>query len=319
MSSFVDFTEQLWDWYFSPEEEDRQRLLRFLLPNCVVIGTGAHESYGSALAVGEAMDRMRRENRAQKVTFSFREFHCEETRVNDQTYLTHGDLLFLCDSADGKLHAEFTLRFSLGFCMTAEGWKVFHSHHSVPNWDQMDGEAYPRTLSAQMAVIQQRVNELRRLAERDALTNLLNLRTLQEIYDLHTRQSSVWLIELDLDDFKQINDTWGHVVGNEVLRKVANLLQQSVRDGDIVARTGGDEFVILLQDTALGEARGILNRIQTAMREASERETCWVGVSIGAVHTQREESLSDALARADSELYKVKHHGKNGFSLPEED
>lgn len=163
-------------------------------------------------------------------------------------------------------------------------------------------------------VMQER--ELRRLAEYDALTGLLNRRSgeqkLGQAY-LESRESrrAFCVLMLDIDHFKHVNDTWGHAVGDEILKLVARALRASVRATDSVVRWGGEEFLIVLpvseEASALGQAERVRSRIEsTRMPEAGT-----VTVSIGVAQIEAGESLADCLQRADGNLYQAKHDGRN--------
>lgn len=163
--------------------------------------------------------------------------------------------------------------------------------------------------------------ELERLSVTDELTGLYNrrymLRTIEEQLARAERYHDVFsLIALDIDHFKQINDAWGHLVGDEVLRQFADVLQARVRRTDVVARTGGEEFLILLPNTP---GRDALHVAQT-LREATERETFHneegvpftVTLSGGVVTWQEGlSSIRDLLSRCDHSLYEAKRQGRN--------
>lgn len=163
------------------------------------------------------------------------------------------------------------------------------------------------------------------LAELDGLTGLLNARTFKNKCDIHfllsTRnQRPMTLAYIDLDGFKNINDSLGHRVGDEVLKAVADILTRRLRASDIPARLGGDEFSILLPDTDSTGAKTIINGLHANLLELAETHHWPVGFSIGVAIFQSPVTGSDqAIHIADALMYEVKQSGKNSVRFKEYD
>ena len=168
---------------------------------------------------------------------------------------------------------------------------------------------------------------LEQLAQTDPLTQLLNRRALTERITAEMERalrydSTLALLMIDLDHFKRVNDTYGHLVGDDVLRDVAKLLVDTIRVSDIVARYGGEEFLVLLPETDDAGAESFADRIRAAVEEhdftdngehPQLRLTSSIGVAM--YPAARIESVEDLFARADAALYRAKADGRNRVRL----
>lgn len=171
-------------------------------------------------------------------------------------------------------------------------------------------------------------DQLRHLAHHDFLTQLPNRIAIKEHLDAAVRRpkrtgKACAVMYLDIDKFKSINDTFGHAVGDELLRQFARRLQRAVRDTDIVGRLGGDEFVIIAENISTeDDARVIARKIVHAMQEPFDcgsgpmKATTSVGVALCRPE-DRDCQGPEMLERADAALYAAKAAGRNTFSLAE--
>ena len=161
--------------------------------------------------------------------------------------------------------------------------------------------------------------ELHALAQRDEVTKLANRRSVSEtgariIAQAQRHDRSVAVMMLDLDGFKKINDLHGHLVGDQVLEGFARRLEGALRGADIVARFGGDEFVVLMPDTDQAGALAAAQRVQHAIRQAPK--LCGVTVSIGvAVARGAAANLEQLLSRADEMLLQAKRLGRDRVAM----
>ena len=161
------------------------------------------------------------------------------------------------------------------------------------------------------------------LATHDALTGLPNRALFQDRLDLAIAQaqrqdSMAALIFIDLDNFKNINDTLGHDIGDELLIEVSTRLGHLVRDMDTVARLGGDEFTVILPDTDFNGAERAADRIIQAMREPViiRGKSLFVSASIGvAFYPEDGESAQSLIKAADTAMYRAKENGRDRFEL----
>jgi diguanylate cyclase (GGDEF)-like protein len=190
------------------------------------------------------------------------------------------------------------------------------------------GDAGPITLArtmtheAAMALENARLYETaRKLADRDPLTGFFNHRYLHErlaeevVRAVRTRQP-LSVVMLDLDDFKLVNDTLGHVYGDRVLVHVSNLIRSTLRKSDVAARYGGDEFALILPETdreaAAHAARRILDAFRDSPFSADGGRSFPIGASIGiATYPDAGRSATDLIAIADAALYESKARGGN--------
>lgn len=172
-------------------------------------------------------------------------------------------------------------------------------------------------------------------SERDALTGLLNRKTFDEQFSRSTTESRTrrmrpattglavdeeascceppveqWLAVVDVDHFKQVNDRFGHLYGDEVLILIANILRSSFRSHDRIFRFGGEEFVVLLRATSLATAHKVFNRFRLAVQEYPFPQVGQVTVSLGFVSTSRGAPV-EILGQADQALYYAKENGRN--------
>jgi two-component system chemotaxis response regulator CheY len=158
-------------------------------------------------------------------------------------------------------------------------------------------------------------------ATRDALTGLPNRRALcdqarAEISRAVRERTSVGVIMVDLDDFKSINDRFGHAAGDEALRRVAGVLQESRRAYDFTGRWGGDEFLVILPGATASQAGRVAERIRAAIHAielpVAGTSTASVRASLGvaaAIPAQSPVGLDELLARADDAMYRTKRDG----------
>ncbi len=168
-----------------------------------------------------------------------------------------------------------------------------------------------------------RIAELENLATTDALTKILNRRGFEQILDHElsvARRHGVGgvLIFVDLDEFKPINDTYGHAAGDEILKTVSNLLQGHVRDTDYVARLGGDEFAILLPRS---NKRNGVKRAEDLDRKLNNAYAQWDGKQIPVkascgvhMYTSKAE-MDELLEAADAAMYKIKQERRKKLGL----
>ncbi|WP_158585651.1 diguanylate cyclase [Pseudooceanicola sediminis] len=168
-----------------------------------------------------------------------------------------------------------------------------------------------------------RERQLQNDAQLDPLTAAYNRRGLDRLYSdvMYMNENfGRGLLLIDLDHFKKINDTCGHAFGDEVLRASTKAIQSSVRGGDVVARIGGEEFVVLLPDVTQENARRIGERIRSAIRKAAGVDGVTITASVGASYWQHGgRSLDAALKAADGSMYEAKRQGRDRMVFPESD
>jgi len=184
-----------------------------------------------------------------------------------------------------------------------------------------DLESINEKLVAQAKELETTQEHLRLEATTDSLSNLYNRRYIigisDRLFDTALRYSqNLSVIMIDLDDFKNINDTYGHAIGDEVIIRCAKVLKETVRTSDILARYGGEEFLMLIPNTPNEEVLDLANRI----RENIENEKIPYGneeplsftMSLGITHLQENDlNMDQLIQRADKALYTAKSKGKN--------
>jgi len=128
----------------------------------------------------------------------------------------------------------------------------------------------------------------------------------------HRHGPPLCVVLLDLDHFKKINDTWGHPMGDRVLKETANLLSHTIRQCDAVGRYGGEEFMVILPMTNLEEALIVANKLLLAVANSPIDPVGNVSVSIGVQEVDPSDvTKDDAVERSDQQLYYAKHAGRN--------
>jgi diguanylate cyclase (GGDEF)-like protein len=197
------------------------------------------------------------------------------------------------------------------------------------------GLAEERTKEAEMRAtenamqLQEDMLRLRQLAETDFMTGLMNRRSFLTVADdavafcrRYKRQMATLMI--DIDHFKKINDTHGHAAGDDAIKSIADIINQSIRTTDKAARFGGEEFVVLLREIDQETAVLLADRIRTSIESATVRHgdvVIPITVSVGlAMFDESDRDVQDVIERADQGLYVAKKTGRNRtFLMPAED
>jgi diguanylate cyclase (GGDEF)-like protein len=177
-----------------------------------------------------------------------------------------------------------------------------------------------RRANAELAEAMKTIEAMARV---DALTGLFNRRHLMDALDLarkrHSRTRQAFsIVIVDIDHFKNINDTYGHLQGDAVLREVAIALQRTLRACDLCARYGGEEFVLLLELTRADEARACAERLRLLVaqhRFAGFDADVSVTISLGVAEFADAERIDQCIARADAALYRAKRSGRNQVAV----
>lgn len=155
---------------------------------------------------------------------------------------------------------------------------------------------------------------MRDLAQKDGLTGVYNRQHFErlgtaEFIRAKRFNTALTLVMIDIDDFKNINDTYGHIAGDAVLKQVAKLIADNIRELDVFARFGGDEFVLLMPNTSLAEAQILIDRLDKALRALHvhfEDAHIALSASFGITQLDQEEKFEKVLVAADKRLYEKK-------------
>jgi diguanylate cyclase (GGDEF)-like protein len=185
--------------------------------------------------------------------------------------------------------------------------------------DLLDANKEIAGLAAHLQEVLESVTEM---AHKDPLTGIANSRYFYEVATLELEMErrynhpSLALAYLDIDDFKAVNDRHGHMVGDQLLRKVARIMSDEIRSVDVPARVGGDEFVILLPESDAEACMTAMRRLQSHLLRVMEENEWPVTVSIGvACYSSVPASVEEMVASADRLMYEVKNEGKNGIRI----
>lgn len=235
--------------------------------------------------------------------------------------LIHAEDVSFAREQIGGAFGDRPIESELEFRMVRQDQSVLWIHERI--------RLLPKTPSApaELRIVCRDVTEAHNLSQElsyqathDSLTGLVNRRELENrlarvLETARTEDSHHALCYLDLDQFKVINDTCGHVAGDELLRQLSEVLRSKVRHRDTLARLGGDEFGVLMEHCALRQAERVADTLRKTVEEfrfSWENKTFSVGVSIGLVAVVADsESVAAALSAADTACYMAKDQGRN--------
>ena len=163
-------------------------------------------------------------------------------------------------------------------------------------------------------------DELKEHASTDSLTKAYNRLKFDEIIESEINRSKRYdqmlsLIAFDIDHFKTVNDNYGHLFGDYVLKTIVNLTKDNIRGVDYLARWGGEEFMIILPETGMERAEALAQRIKEEIENYKFKKTVKVTVSFGVAQFKKDDSENTLIKRADDALYKAKNKGRNRVEI----
>jgi diguanylate cyclase (GGDEF)-like protein len=227
------------------------------------------------------------------------------------------------NDTESRREGDFYVR-NLPLNSSAEGDRLLLLRRNIP-LNMPDQELMSEVLDIINESLQRSLDyeDIFEQARHDALTGLANRRVFEErveqlIQSCRRYGHPVTLASMDLDSFKQLNDTRGHAEGDMSLQKVALTMERMVRNSDLLVRMGGDEFVLIMQDTDLQAARILAERLRQAVEHLNiETGTGGrLGISIGLAQWQKNMSKDDWLQQADEALYQAKAAGRSQVCIP---
>jgi len=198
-----------------------------------------------------------------------------------------------------------------------------YTHPFVPFWNAGIRFGFFLIVGITLSLLRTKMIQEQHMATIDHLTGIANRRLFFSLVQTEIQRSRRYkhpftLAYVDIDDFKSINDQYGHTTGDAILHQVAQIVKNSLRIVDTVARLAGDEFAILLPETGMIAARTVFGKIQTNLKNIKEQYDCAVTVSIGAVSFKdAPETVDEAIKIADDLMYTAKHRGKDRIACHE--
>jgi len=176
-----------------------------------------------------------------------------------------------------------------------------------------DAAAIRRALLSGVKLLQQTLGRLHHEAQSDALTGLANRRAMTTFLDLLTQTEQPYaVLALDIDHFKRVNDVFGHDVGDLVLKHVADILKINSRSSDLVCRSGGEEFIVIMPDSPIAIAETIAQRIRENVATSQTPAVGRLTLSVGVACMDDQTPTADAVLKlADERLYRAKQQGRN--------
>ena len=227
-----------------------------------------------------------------------------------------------------KWQADYLVR-------TKDGRKIWISDISYPWFDEkgtiIGSVGTLRDITERIDVENKVRDELAKIALTDALTDLANRREFfsrldNEMKRINRTHSDVSILIADIDHFKKVNDSFGHDVGDQVLIQISGVIKSCLRETDLAARLGGEEFGILLPDTPLEGAYWVAERIRLAIAKHTftgsiEKHPigCTVSVGVASANSSNNQEATDLYKMADTRLYIAKNTGRNQVSIDEID
>lgn len=191
----------------------------------------------------------------------------------------------------------------------------------TPYWNAFVRLAFFSVVAILLFKVRGNLIEMTKMAMKDSLTALSNSRAFQMQYDdirrkSHKSSQTFAVGVIDLDGFKKVNDSLGHTKGDDVLVEFAQVLKNSTRSSDVVARMGGDEFIIILKNTDAKGAEDYAMRLRKKFEESGLKAQCGVDFSMGiSIFEHLPENLDDATHQADLLMYKAKELGKSQTTI----
>jgi len=183
----------------------------------------------------------------------------------------------------------------------------------------LDSRKQVESAEEKISKLEKELSDVSELVHQDQLTGALNRRGLDAAFDRESRRAdrgheSLCVALLDIDNFKRLNDTMGHQVGDQALIHLCHVIKEALRPSDSVARYGGEEFVLILPDISLAEAALTVERLQRELTKQffmHENDRVLVTFSAGVAQLCPEESQEALIGRADKAMYQAKNTGKN--------
>lgn len=171
-------------------------------------------------------------------------------------------------------------------------------------------------LEAKNKLLEEKILEIERLANTDSLTNIANRKKFEEALNSEISRADRYehalsLVILDIDHFKLINDSFGHKIGDQVLQNMVSAVVNNIRDVDIFARWGGEEFVLILPCIAIEAALNFSERLRQLISQTELSKGVYITCSFGVSEYHNTDTVEDLFHRADQALYRVKNNGRN--------
>ncbi|KAF0144081.1 MAG: Uncharacterized protein FD156_2125 [Nitrospirae bacterium] len=193
-----------------------------------------------------------------------------------------------------------------------------YSHLAIPVWNSIMRLGFFLIAAFSLLEIKKLLIKEQTFARIDFLTGVSNSRAFYEVAKIEMDRAArfsrpITLAYIDIDNFKQMNDTSGHSQGDNLLQSVAKTIKDNIRSIDIVSRLGGDEFAVLFQETNEENAKKAINKVQSELLGLVKNNNWPVTFSIGAVTCYKSCTVDELIKEADNLMYAVKESGKNGI------